>query len=43
MKLARESNDRPVAADAEDTAVAVDTAAAAKVASEEVTKREEAL
>ena len=38
MKHARESHDRPVAAaDAADTAVAVATAAAAKVASEEAT------
>ena len=38
MKLARESNGRPgAAADAADTAVAVDTAVAAKVASEEAT------
>jgi hypothetical protein len=41
MKPARESNGRPgAAADAADTAaVAVDTAAAAKVASEEATER----
>jgi len=37
MKLARESNDRPVAADA--ATVAADTAAAAKVASEEATEQ----
>ena len=38
MKPARESNGRPgAAADAADTAVAVDTAVAAKVASEEAT------
>ena len=39
MKLARESNDPGAAADAADTAVAGDTAAAAKVASEEATER----
>jgi len=40
MKPARESNDRPgAAADAVDTAVAGDTAAAAKVASEEATEQ----
>ncbi len=43
MKLARESNDRPVAAADAAATVAGDTAAAAKVASEEATKREEAL
>jgi hypothetical protein len=40
MKPARESNGRPgAAADAADTAVAVDTAVAAKVASEEATEQ----
>jgi hypothetical protein len=40
MKHARESHDRPVAAaDAADTAVAVDTAVAAKVDSEEATEQ----
>ena len=40
MKPARESNGRPgAAADAADTAVAVDMAAAAKVASEEATEQ----
>jgi hypothetical protein len=40
MKPVRESNGRPgAAADAADTAVAVDTADGAKVASEEATER----